>query len=296
MRLIRRAVFCGHNACGFDVAALFDVFAGLFIRNVGDFRDDTRAAVKQFFVHQTNIYHIVFISFADANHGAGGKHIENHFLSGARFHTGGAGQGFFSDDGVDKNVGKTLELCFRIGADADGFATGLPGLFENRQYVAGAAVGRNADDNVIGGRIKSFEVGQSEFCAVFRIFNGESQGIISSGYKSADHTVFDTEGRPAFRCVQYAQSAAGSGTKVSQPSPFEKSLGNEFNGPADLRQRFFNRKGNFFIFIVDGAGDLQRIHQINVDRIGITAFGKSDFSQLFFLLIAWLKGSVLQIN
>ena len=47
---------------------------------------------------------------------------------------------------VDKNVGKTLELCFRIGADADGFATGLPGLFENRQYVAGAAVGRNADD------------------------------------------------------------------------------------------------------------------------------------------------------
>ena len=108
--------------------------------------------------------------------------------------------------------------------------------------------------------------------------------------------MFDTESRPAFRCVQYAQSAAGSGTKISQPSPLEKSLGNEFDGLADLRQRFFNREGNFFIFVVNGAGDFQRIHQINVDGIGITAFGKSDFSQLFFLLIAWLKGSVLQIN
>mgnify|MGYP002711013214 CR=1 FL=1 len=39
---------------------------------------------------------------------AGGKHVKNHLLGCAGFHPRGTGNGFFANDRIDKDIGKSL--------------------------------------------------------------------------------------------------------------------------------------------------------------------------------------------
>lgn len=78
------------------------------------------------FVADIDINHQVFVGFAEPNHGSGGYHVENHFLSGTRFHSRGAVNGLRTDERIDKDVGIGFEFCLRIGGDGNGFGAAAP--------------------------------------------------------------------------------------------------------------------------------------------------------------------------
>ena len=73
----------------------------------------------KFLVGNLQINHIIFVGFASANHGAGGEHVENHFLGGTRLHAGRAANYLRTNFGADENIGMSLKRGIGIGADGD---------------------------------------------------------------------------------------------------------------------------------------------------------------------------------
>jgi hypothetical protein len=71
---------------------------------VGGLFENTDAAFEEFCVLRAEVDHQVAVDVAEASHGSGGEHVQNHLLRGAGFHAGGAGDNFRTDFGEDGYV------------------------------------------------------------------------------------------------------------------------------------------------------------------------------------------------
>lgn len=177
-----RTIHCGHDTGGFYV----------FVRGKKTFFGDTAVYAGnplnhiqgpsiKLFVADIDINHQVFVGFAEPNHGSGGYHVENHFLSGTRFHSRGAVNGLRTDERIDKDVGIGFEFCLRIGGDGNGFGAAAPGFCKHGHDIGGIAAGRNADNNVAGAGIESFKVFDGQFGIVFRAVDRSADTFVAAG-------------------------------------------------------------------------------------------------------------------
>ena len=71
------------------------------------------ARCEELFVFRGDVDHEVAVDVAEARHGGGGDHVENHFVGGAGLHAGGSGEDFGADLGDDGEVGGAFER--RVG-------------------------------------------------------------------------------------------------------------------------------------------------------------------------------------
>ena len=72
-----------------DRSAIAAVFqgsgSGFVIRTCGLFHDASRT-VHELFVLRPHIYHEISVDVAEARHGSGGDHVEDHLVGRAGFH------------------------------------------------------------------------------------------------------------------------------------------------------------------------------------------------------------------
>ena len=96
-------------ACGLDGAD-----RGVAV-DVADLHQHADAALDQLGVLHVHVDHQVVVHVAEAGHGAGGDHVEDHLLGGRGLHAGGAGDDLGADLGDDGGVGDVGERrCCRL--------------------------------------------------------------------------------------------------------------------------------------------------------------------------------------
>lgn len=197
------------------------------------------------FVADIDINHQVFVGFAEPNHGSGGYHVENHFLSGTRFHSRGAVNGLRTDERIDKDVGIGFEFCLRIGGDGNGFGAAAPGFCKHGHDIGGIAAGRNADNNVAGAGIESFKVFDGQFGIVFRAVDRSADTFVAAGDETLNQVFVDAESLRTVGSVKYGDFAAGAGSEVAKPAAAAESFGSKVYGTGDIGQNLAYGCRNF---------------------------------------------------
>ena len=268
-----RTIHCGHDTGGFYV----------FVRGKKTFFCDTAVYAGnplnhiqgpsiKLFVADIDINHQVFVGFAEPNHGSGGYHVENHFLSGTRFHSRGAVNGLRTDERINKDVGIGFEFCLRIGGDGNGFGAAVPGFFKYGHDIGGIAAGRNADNNVAGAGTENFKVFDGQFGIVFRAVDRSADAFVAAGDETLNQVFVDAESLRTVGSVKYGDFAAGAGAEVAKPAAGAESFGSKVYGTGDIGQNLAYGRRNFGVFAVYASGYFVRFHQINADRIGVAVF------------------------
>ena len=127
-RLFGTALRFDHNDGSLcPVSALLKRFGSSLGRNARRFTDDAPAAPDQLLIRRLDVHHQIAVYLPAFDHRACREHVQNHFLGGAAFHTGGARDHFRAGHGGDGNVGKLLDMyrsykcLYEIDNDWGGF-------------------------------------------------------------------------------------------------------------------------------------------------------------------------------
>src|SRR5580698_5086570 len=102
------------------IAAGFERLGGGFVIRAGGLLEDANRALDELVILRPDVDHVVAIDVAEARHGAGGDHVEIHFMGGAGYHARTSREDFranFCDDG---EVRGTFERGVAIAGERDG--------------------------------------------------------------------------------------------------------------------------------------------------------------------------------
>src|SRR6476660_5430162 len=89
-----------------------------------------------------------------------------------------------------------------------------------------------------------------------------AQGFIAAGNYVLNSFGISVECWRTLGGIERGQASAGTRAYVNQPSAAANRIGNSINGLRDLRQSALHGSGNFVIFLIDDAGNLQRGERI----------------------------------
>ena len=102
------------NQCGLQLSVAGpQQVVGLALSEAGQVPHDTVDSLGKLFVGDADIHHQVAKSFAEADHGAGGEHVQNQFGGRARLETCRTAEDFRADDGRNGQIDMGNQL--RVG-------------------------------------------------------------------------------------------------------------------------------------------------------------------------------------
>ena len=156
----------------------------------------------------------------------------------------------------------------RIARDAARKYAVRTGFFQGSDDVGRGARGRNAYDGIVFGNAVFFEFYPSVLRVVLGILHGVAQGCVATGNQSVHHRGRNTKGWRQLRSVEYAQTAACSGTHIEYPSAAFHTGDDFFNKSFYLWYGFFYGEGYLFIFRVNINEELMHrfLFEVIVER------------------------------
>src|SRR5205809_50869 len=116
-----------------------------FTVNSGSLLQNSDAAFDELLVFQAYIDHEVAVDMAKTRHGAGGQHVEHHFLRGACLHARRSGNYLRTDFHDDGNVNGLGEQGISVTGDRDSGCSAALGKLYCRGRVRRAPAGCNSD-------------------------------------------------------------------------------------------------------------------------------------------------------
>src|SRR5271165_1116910 len=239
----------------------------------GGLFNDADGALDQLFVLGPDINHEVAVNVAQARQGSGGNHIQNHFVSGARFHAGGAGENLGADFGDDSEIGGAFERGVAVAGEGDGAGSAGAGVVDGSDGEGGAAAGGDAENDIALPGLELFHFGDGQGGVVFAGFGGGAEGFGTSGHDELHGAWIGVEGGLDFGGVESAEASAGAGADVDEASAVAEAGDDEVDGAGDLREGAAHGGGDGCVFAVDEANDFERRHAIKISRRGENLFG-----------------------
>ena len=263
-----------HHDCDWgSIAAGFEGVAGRVVVGSRGLFQDADGALHELFVLGPNIDHEVAVDVAEASHGAGGDHVQNHLVSGARFHAGGSCENFGSDFSDDGEISGALERGFAVAGKGDGAGSAATGVFDGGDGERSASAAGDAEDNIVLAGLALLHFLEGKFGVVFAGFGGGGEGFGASGHDVLHGARIGVERGRDFRSIESANAAAGSGAHVDEASALAKSGDDDVDGAGDLRQSAGDRGGDGGVLAVDQADDFERRHAIEISSGGKNLFG-----------------------
>src|SRR5579864_5665784 len=255
------------------VAGGFQGIVSLLAINIGSVLEDGDSALGKLAVLQTQIDHEVAIDVAETGHGTSGNHVQNHLLGGAGFHTAGACQDFGADVGDDGEMSSTFELGVGIAGEGNGLRATTTGVLDGRNCEWSASAGGNADDDIFLRRLALDHFGAAQFAGIFTGFGFGAESLGPAGNDVLHEAGRSGEGGRNFGSVEGADAPAGAGADVEKPSALAEMGGHEVDGAGDLRQRVLDGGGDFGVFGIDDAGNLEGGLEVEIAGMGVRTFG-----------------------
>ena len=255
------------------VAGGFQGIVSLLAINIGGVLEDGDSALGKLAVLQTQIDHEVAIDVSETGHGTSGNHVQNHLLGGAGFHAARACQDFGADVGDDGEMGSTFELGVGIAGEGDGLRATTTGVLDGRNCEGSASAGGNADHDIFLCRLALDHFGAAQFAGILTGFGFGPKSFGPAGNDVLHEAGRSREGGRNFGSVEGADAPAGAGADVEQSSALAEMGGHEVDGAGNLRQRVLDRCGDFGVFGIDDAGNLEGGFEVDVVGLGIGTFG-----------------------
>ncbi len=193
--------------------------------DVAGLHQDADAALDQLGVLHVHVDHQVFVHIAQAGHGAGGDHVEDHLLGAGGLHAGGTGDDFGADFGNDGDVGGFGDGRAVIAGNGGGEGATGAGVGDGGDHVRGAAGSGDADHDVFAGGAAAGNVALAEFLGVFIDFNGGGQGLGAAGHDVLDLSGGGGVGGGTLGGVEGGDAAAGPGSDINETPAVSKAAG-----------------------------------------------------------------------
>ena len=257
-----------HDRDWSSIAAGFKSVAGCVVIGSGGLFEDADGALDEFLVLGPNIDHEVAVDVSQACHGSGGDHVQDHLVSGARFHAGGSGENFGSDFSDDGEISGALERGFAVAGKGDGAGSAATGVFDGGDGERSASAAGDAEDNIVLAGLALLHFLDGKFGIVFAGFGGGGEGFRTSGHDVLHGARIGVERRRDFGCVEGADAATGSGAHVDEASTLAESGDDDVDGAGNLRQSAGDCGGDSGVFVVDEPDDFERRHAVEISGGG----------------------------
>src|SRR5512146_2043181 len=219
------------------------------------------------------IDHQVAVHVAHPGEGAGGDHVEDHFLHGSGLHARGSGQNFGADSNYDAVRGDFRDRSAGVCSDADRDGPFASRISERAESVWGPTADGESDNDILDSRFLASHVKLTHFGGVFADFSSVTKGVVSAGDEVLDHTRGDVKGGDALGGVERAEASAGSRTDINKTPSGRTGLSYEIDSLGDGRKLFGDGLGDVLVLGVDDASDFESRFFVEIDGVGIGDFG-----------------------
>ena len=125
--------------------AFFQRGDGSFFAFARGFAHNGHAAANQLFIAGLYVYHQVAVHLTQADHRAGGQHVQR----GAALHACGAGDDLGAGGGRDADIGQRINLRAGAAGNADHRRAQFFGIGHCAQHIGRAAAGGDAHQHVV---------------------------------------------------------------------------------------------------------------------------------------------------
>ena len=265
---------CQHYYCDWGaIAAGFQSVGGRGVIGSGGLFHDSNGALDELFVFGPDVDHEVAVDIAEASHGGGGDHVQNHLVGGAGFHAGRSGENFGADFGDDGEIGGAFERGVSVAGEGDGAGSAAAGVFDGGDGEGGASAAGDAEDDIMFAGLAFLDFGEGECGVVFAGFGGGGESFGATGHDVLHGARIGIESGRNLGGVECAEAAAGSGADIDEAAALAESGDDDVNGTGDLREGAADRGGDGRVFLVDEADDFKRRHEVEFSGGGKDLFG-----------------------
>src|ERR1017187_9959778 len=167
-------------ACAFD-----GVYRGGAVDLAGA-HQDADSALDELGVLHVYIDHQVLVHVAQAGHGAGGDHVEDHLLRGGGLHTRGTGDDLGTHIGNDGDICCIGQRSSKIAGDGGGLGSACAGIGHRSYNIWSASRGRNTHNDVLAGGAATGDISLTQLFRVLIDLDRRGQRL-----GSASHDVLD---------------------------------------------------------------------------------------------------------
>ena len=268
------------------MAAGFESAAGCVVICAGGLLQDADGALRELFVLGPDVDHEIAVDIAEAAHGAGGNHVQDHFVGSSGFHAGGSGEDFGADFGDDGEIGGALERGIAVAGKCDGTGSATAGVLDGGDGEGSASAGGDSDYRVLlaGFALLHFRDGRGG--VVFAGFGGVAESLGASGHDVLHGAGIGVEGGRNFGGVEGAKTSAGAGADVDEMAALPETGGDYVDGAGDLRQSTPDSGGDGGILAVHEADEFQRRFAVEVGGSRVGFFSREDAE-----IRLWLAGA-----
>src|ERR1700733_5904016 len=139
--------------------------------------------------------------------------------------------------------------------------------------VRRTTAGGDANHNIFLAGFAAGDITPAHGARVFTIFGSMAQSFIAAGNYILNGLRVNVESWRALGGVQGGEPSAGACAYINQASAVADSFSNGINALGNLRQSPLYSRGNFAVFVVDDAGNLQGGQSIQIRRSAVLPFG-----------------------
>jgi len=230
----------------------------------GRFHKNPLGPVSKLPICLGEVDHEVFVSMTEAHHGGCGEHIEDQFLGGAGFETGGTSENFGANVGSNGNLRSVSEGGFTIDGDGHAKSAATIGVANGRENVRSGTAGGETDDGIEFVETEAGEFTTRIGVAVFGAFDGLSDGTAATGDETADEFGGNAEGGRTLGGVEHAETAASTGANVDEATAFLDTRDDGVDGARDRRDFLSDGDGHFVVLVAHELDDLARGHVVEI--------------------------------
>jgi len=239
--------------------------------STGSAFEDGHCTLGQLFVFRHDIHHEVAIHKAQPAHRSRGNHVENHLVSGCRFHARRSGEDFWAHLGDDREMCGALERRIRIAGECNGASTAVPCCFNGGECKRCAAARSDAEHNIVLPRFPARHFIAALFGVVLADFGVRRESFGTSGDNEL-HAI-GVERRRTLGSIEGSDATAGSRSDIDQPAAVAQGGRHPIDGPCNLWQRARDRSGHGSVFSIDQTSNLQGGSAVEVPCCIVGLFG-----------------------
>ena len=244
---------------------------------LGSRADDGHAAADQLLVGGLNVYHQVAVHLAQADHRAGGEHVQHHFLGCAALHAGGAGHDLGAGHRCDAHLGQSVDLAAGAAGHTDGHAAQGLGVLHSADDIGRAAAGGDAHQHILFGVVDLFQILAAQIGIILGPFDGTEDGRGAACDEALHQLRLSGVGGRALDSIEDTQPAGGAGAHVDEPSALLHMAGDDVHGPGDVLGLAADSVGHLVILLIDQPYHLQRGHAVDMGRSFVALLGRDSF-------------------
>ena len=173
----------------------------------------------------------------------------------------------------DGEVDEGLQLVARIAGHEHHARAGLAGAGQRAAHERRHAAGRDADDDVLLGRVEPRDGAGAFFVVVFGAFLGADDGVLAAGHDALHQQRVGAEGRRHLGRLDDAQPAAGAGADEHQAAALAQGLGAHVGAERDAVALLLHRGEHAAVFGQHEVDNAAGVELVDVQRSGVNGFG-----------------------